>query len=161
MKSLLKLHQTILKMLLIFVLLTGLLTACRITLISGYDPVIDETTTKIKKDFNLHFIRMVRTLQDTDPNNQKFENFLDYYDNLEVDLMLLKDRAQYLEIKSTQVKKQINNLDSAMHVFIRLHKNGLADSRIDDRRDIRNALNSNLDAVIRLQEELKTSGTIK
>ncbi len=149
------------RLLLILIVFGSLLPACRVTFISGYDPIIDQTATKIKRDFNLHFIKLLRTLQDTNPGNQKFDNFLDYYDNLEVDLMIIKDRTKYLEAKSTIVKKQVNNLDSTMHAFIRLHKTGLADSQVDDRRDIRAAINSNLDAVIRLQEELKTSGKLK
>ncbi|MBC7745613.1 MAG: hypothetical protein H7096_10960 [Flavobacterium sp.] len=155
-----KTRRTALNLICIAVILASIFSACRVTFISGYDPVIDETATKIKKDFNLHFIRLLRTLQDNDPDNQKFENFLSYYDNLEVDLMIIKDRTQFLESKSAQVKKQIINLDSAMQVFIRVHKDGLPDSRLDDRRDIRKAINSNIDAVIRLQEELKTTGSI-
>ena len=159
-KLTLKIRRTVFKLICIILIFVALFTACRVTFISGYDPIIDETATKIKKDFNLHFIRLLRTLQDTNPDNQKFENFLDYYDNVEVDLMIIKDRTQFLDSKSSLVKKQVKNLDSAMQVFIRVHKNGIADSRIDDRRDIRNAMNSNIDAVIRLQEELKTSGSI-
>ena len=138
----------------------SLLLACRVTFISGYDPLIDETTTKIKRDFNLHFIKLLRTLQDTDPQNQNFANYLDYYDNLEVDLLVLKDRTRYLDAKSAIVKKQVNNLDSVMHAFISLHKSGMADSQVDDRRDIRLGINSSLDAVIRLQEALKTTGKL-
>ncbi|WP_026897426.1 hypothetical protein [Daejeonella oryzae] len=160
MKSKLKLHPDIFKLFWIIVVLSTFFTACRVTFISGYDPLIDGTATKIKRDFNLHFIKLQRTLQDTDPENQKFENFLEYYDNLEVDLMVVKDRTQFLESKSTQVKKQVSNLDSAMRVFIKIHKAGMADSQIDDRRDIKNAINSSIDAVIRLQEELRTTGTI-
>ncbi|WP_423147612.1 hypothetical protein [Rubrolithibacter danxiaensis] len=135
--------------------------ACRVILISGYDPVIDETCTKIKREFNLHFIKLSRTLQDTNPDNQRFENFQDYYDNVETDLLILEDRAKFLDNKSALVRKQISNMDSAFHVFISLHKNGLKDTPADDRRDIRNGINSSIDAVIKLQEELKTTGRFK
>lgn len=136
------------------------LLACRVVFISGYDMVIDETSTKIKRDFNLHFIKLSRTLQDNDPKNQRIENFQNYYDNLEVDLLILKDRAMFLESKSTQVKKQILNLDSAFQTFIQLHEKGLPDKVGDDRRDIRNGLNSSINAVIKLQQELKSTGRI-
>ncbi|MEP7262997.1 MAG: hypothetical protein ABI772_00790 [Bacteroidota bacterium] len=146
---------------LIYTLAIFLIAGCHITLITGYDPVIDETTTNMKKDFNLHFIKLMRTLQDEDSTNQSFEKFQDYYDNMEVNLIALSDRAKFLDTKSTIVKKQVILLDSTMHVFMNMHRNGLRDSRIDDRRDIKNAINSSFDAVIMLQEELKSSGTIK
>lgn len=144
-----------------FLIFFSVLFACKVVFISGYDPVIDQTTTKIKRDFNLHFLKLARTIQDNDPGNQRFENFQDYYDNLQVDLIILADRSRTLGPKSGQVKKQIANLDSAFNAFILLHQKGLPDRSGDDRRDIRNALNSSLDAVIKLQEELKTTGEIK
>lgn len=142
----------------LLILLICLILACRVVLITGYDPVIDELTTKIKRDFNLHFIKLSRTLQDSDPANQDFKNFQDYYDNLETDLVVLTDRAQVLDKKSSIVKMQIANLDSAFQVFVNSHRKGLPDRSGDDRKDIRNGLNSSIDAVIRLQEALKTTG---
>lgn len=138
-----------------------LLFSCKVVFISGYDAVIDETTTQIKKDFNLHFLKLARKIQDTDAANQRFENFIDYYDHLEVNLMLIKDRSSYLEGKSLIVKQQIQNLDSVMNSFVRMHKNGIPDRPDDDRRDIKNAINSSLDAVIKLQEQLKSTGKTK
>ncbi len=135
-----------------------ILAGCTVTFISGYDPVIDETVSRMKKDFNLHFIRLSRTLQDNDPNNQKIENFLGYYDNMEADLITLADRADFLDNKATIVKKQVRNMDSTMHAFMQLHKAGLPDRPGDDRHDMRDAVNSSMTAVIRLQEALRTSG---
>ncbi len=134
------------------------LAACKVTFITGYDQVLDQTNNKIKKDFNLHFIKLSRTIQDTDPNNQQFEKFQDYYDNLEADLITLKDRTKFLGGKSAIVKTQVNNLDSVFHEFINLHKRGLPDRPGDDRRDIRNGINSSIDAITILQESLKTTG---
>lgn len=141
-------------------LLIVISVSCRVTFITGYDQVIDETLTKMKRDFNLHWIKLSRTLQDTDPDNQAFTNFIDYYDNLEADLIVLKDRAQFLPPKSDLVKKEITNLDLAFTTLINLHKAGLSDNPDDDRHDIRNSINSALDAVIKLEEELKNSGQI-
>jgi hypothetical protein len=73
----------------------------------------------------------------------------------------LHDRAQFLAQKSDIVKKQINNLDSVMHAFVQLHKTSMPDRPGDDRRDVRNAVNSSIDAVIKLQEELKTTGKVQ
>ena len=126
--------------------------------ISGYDQVLDQTVNKIKKDFNLHFIKLSRTIQDGDPNNQKFANFQDYYDNLEADLITIKDRTKFLDGKSEIVKQQVQNLDSAFRIFIDLHAAGMPDRPGDDRRDIRNAVNSAIDAVVILQEALKSTG---
>lgn len=143
----------------LYVAMVGLIfTACKVTFITGYDQVLDQTTSKIKKDFNLHFIKLSRTIQDTDPNNQAFEKFQDYYDNLEADLITVKDRTKFLGGKSAIVKSQVNNLDSVMHEFISLHKRGLPDRPGDDRRDIRNGINSSIDAITVLQEALKSTG---
>ncbi len=133
-------------------------SACKVTFITGYDQVLDQTNNKIKRDFNLHFIQLSRTLQDTDPNNQQFEKFQDYYDNLEADLITLKDRTKFLGGKSAIVKKQVNNLDSVFHEFINLHKRGLPDRPGDDRHDISNGINSSIDAITFLQESLKSTG---
>ncbi len=132
--------------------------ACKVTFITGYDEVLDETVSKVKRDFNLHFIKLSRTIQDRDPNNQKFSNFQDYYDNLEADLIVLRDRTKSLGGKSEIVRKQVTNLDSAFHVFIGLHKAGLPDRTNDDRHDIRDNINSAIDAVTILQESLKSTG---
>ena len=137
-----------------------LFAACKVTFITGYDEVLDQTNNKIKKDFNLHFIKLSRTIQDTDPNNQQYEKFQDYYDNLEADLITLKDRTKFLGGKSGIVKKQVNNLDSVFHEFINLHKQGLPDRPGDDRRDIRNGINASIDAITVLQESLKSTGKV-
>jgi hypothetical protein len=137
-----------------------LFAACKVTFITGYDQVLDQTNNKIKKDFNLHFIKLSRTIQDTDPNNQQYEKFQDYYDNLEADLITLKDRTKFLGGKSAIVKQQVNNLDSVFHEFINLHKRGLPDRPGDDRSDIRNGINASIDAITILQESLKSTGKI-
>lgn len=138
-----------------------LLSACTVTFITGYDQVIDTTLTKMKSDFNLHFIKLGRTIQDSDPINQKFENFQEYYDHMEVDLIMLMGRAKNLGGQSSIVKKQVHNLDSVMNAFEEWHKKGIHDRSGDDRLDIRNGINSAFDAVIKLQEELKSTGKIK
>jgi len=132
--------------------------ACKVTAITGYDQILDQYTQKIKKDFNLHFIQLSRTIQDSDPSNQQFEKFRDYYDNLEADLITIKDRSKFLEGKSAIVKSQVNNLDSAFHEFINLHKRGIPDRPGDDRRDLKNGINSALDAITILQESLRSTG---
>ncbi len=141
-------------------LLFGLFfSACfTVKFITGYDQVLDQTVNKMKKDFNLHFIKLSRTIQDTDPGNQQFEKFLDYYDNLQADLITIKDRTKFLDGKAGIVKQQIQNLDSAFRIFMNLHKGGLPDRTNDDRHDLRDAVNSAIDAVVILQEALKTTG---
>ena len=52
-----------------------LLASCTVTFITGYDQTLDETLNRMKKDFNLHFIKLSRTIQDTDPHNQDYVNF--------------------------------------------------------------------------------------
>lgn len=136
-----------------------LLTSCfTVTFISGYDEVLDQTLNQMKKEFNLHFIKLSRTIQDSDPHNQDFANFQDYYDNLEADLITIKDRTKFLDGKAGIVKQQVLTLDSTFRVFIDLHKKGLPDRTNDDRHDLRDNVNSSIDAVILLQEALKTTG---
>lgn len=135
-----------------------LCAACTVTFITGYDQVIDNTLTKMKGDFNLHFIRLGRTLQDTDPANQRIENFQDYYDHMEVDLITLDGRTKGLGTKASIVREQMRALDSAMHSFEQMHKTGFQDRPGDNRSDLRNGINAALDAVIMLQMELKATG---
>ena len=92
------------KLLLLPVLCIILLTSCKVTFITGYDQVLDQTLGKMKRDFNLHFIKLGRTIQDTDPRNQDFVNFQDYYDNLEADMITIKSRSQSLDEKAKIVK---------------------------------------------------------
>ena len=134
------------------------LSSCKVTFITGYDQVLDQTLGKMKRDFNLHFIKLSRTIQDTDPHNQDFSNFQDYYDNLEADMITIKSRSQSLDEKAKIVKEQITNLDAAFKVFIQQHKAGLPDRVNDDRHDMRDAINTSIDAITRLQEALKTTG---
>lgn len=136
-----------------------LLSACfTVRFITGYDQVLDETVNQMKKEFNVHFIKLARAIQDNDPNNQKFENFQDYYDNLEADLITIRDRTKFLDGKAKIVKDQVANLDSTFRIFISLHKAGMPDRPGDDRHDQRDAVNRAIDAVVILQEALKTTG---
>jgi uncharacterized membrane-anchored protein YjiN (DUF445 family) len=134
------------------------LMACRVTMITGYDQVLDQTINEMKKDFNKHFIKLSRALQDDDPNNQKFERYQDYYDELEADLVTIRDRTKFLGGSSAIVKRQVSNVDSVFREFINMHRAGLPDRPGDDRHDIRDGINSALDAVTVLQESLKTTG---
>ena len=138
-----------------FVIIFIFFIACKVTFVSGYDPIIEQTATQLQKNFNLHFIKLSRTLQDTDPNNQVFSKFQNYYDQMNVDIIILKSRSRYLGKKGAMVQKQINNIDSTLHVFENQHKKGFADSPVDDRHDIRDGINSSFEALIKFQEALK------
>lgn len=135
-----------------------LLVSCKVTFITGYDQVLDQTLHKIKKDFNLHFIKLSRAFQDNDSSNQAFANFQDYYDNLEADLITLKGRRKVLDSKSGIVQQQMQNLEAAFRVFINTHKAGIPDrpADVDDRHEMRDAVNSAIDAMTILQDALKT-----
>ncbi len=140
------------------VLIFLLLVACKVTFITGYDPVIDDTATKMKRDFNMMMLKLAREVQDNDPSNQAFSNYQSYYDNLETDLLILRDRSVYTGLKGEIVRKQIKNADSLLTGFMSLHKQGFADRPGDDKRDFRNAVNSALNSISQLQEALKTTG---
>lgn len=142
-------------------LLSILMVSCKVTLITGYDSYIDETTMKMKRDFNKHYFRLVRTLHDTDPDNQHIDNFKDYYDEMEVDILMLQDRSKYLGKKAAIVQQQVENLSQLLHQFQKLHERGLKDNSGDDKKDIQNAVNSSLNAITELQMALKTNGKSK
>jgi hypothetical protein len=142
------------------IIICFVLAGCRVTLITGYDQVLDETLTKMKNDFNLHFIKLGRTIQDNNPDNQKWDNFLTYYDQLAVDTLIIYDRSQTLGRKSQIVKKQIGNVNSAFRKLMEDHKAGLQDRPNDPRTDIQKAINTAINATLLLQEELKTTGKI-
>lgn len=67
------------------IIFLSLLIACKVTFVAGYDPIIESTATKLERDFNLHFIKFSRTIQDADPNNQNIKYFQDYYDQMNAD----------------------------------------------------------------------------
>ncbi len=134
------------------------LLSCQVTLITGYDQVLDQHITRMKKEFNLHFIRLSRTLQDDKPDNQDFRHFQDYYDNLEADLITLASRSKRLDEKAAIVQQQLHHLNAAFRLLIQWHQAGVADHPPDDRHDIRDAINSALDAISLLQENLKAKG---
>src|SRR5678815_3424165 len=97
-------------------------SACTVTFITGYDQVIDTMVTKMKGDFNLHFIKLARTIQDSNTSNQAIDNFQDYYDQMNADLITVTGRASNLGEKSKIIKDQIHNLDSILHAFESMHK---------------------------------------
>jgi hypothetical protein len=146
----------------IFLLSLFFLTSCKVVFITGYDRVVDDTATKLKHDYNVFFAKLSRTIRDEDPNNQKHVNFLDYYDNMEADLRTLEDRTISLpEKKSDQVKSQIKNIKLLMIDFMDAHKKGfkdLSDTVKDDHHDAANNINIALNALLKTQEVLKTTG---
>lgn len=148
------------KLLYIFLLLF-LSASCRIILISGYDAVLDDTTVKMKRDFNLFWLRFDRSIRDNNPRNQDYQNFLDYYDQMDVDLMIIDDRAAILPAKSQQVKSQVQNIRQLFSALKNTHQKGIKDIAAndplaDDKHDYRNGINSALNAIMLLQQELKT-----
>lgn len=134
------------------------MVSCKVTMITGYDTYIDETVMKMKRDFNRHYFQLVRTIQDNDPQNQNIKNFTDYYDEMELDIMLLEDRSKYLGKKASIVRQQVANLSEALHKFQTMHETGIKDNTGDDKRDMLNAVNSALSAITELQMALKTNG---
>ena len=139
-------------------LLLVLFCSCRITLITGYDQVLDQHISRMKKEFNLHFIKLNRTLKDDNPRNQEYVNFQDYYDQLEADLITISSRAKRLDQKGQIVQQQISNLDATLRTFMQWHATGVKDNPADDHHDIRDAVNTSLDAISLLQENLKANG---
>lgn len=137
--------------------MTMLLQSCKVTFIRGYDPVIDQTATQLQTDFNAHWLKVSRTIQDDDSNNQKFENFQDYYDKLDASLTSLKKRSSFLPPKSKTTQQQVVIVDSAFRQFINIHKNGIPDRKNDDRQSLADGVNFALDGLIKLQEEIKNS----
>ncbi len=141
-------------------------SSCKVTFITGYDSNIDQTATDLKKDFNFFFLRLSRTLCDGDTTTQNIKNFQGYYDSMEVNLRMIKDREVFLGKKSSTVINQINNVDSVMHAFKRKHAQGFTEidcnSKFpqDDKHDLSNDVNISLDGLLKLQEELKSTGTI-
>ena len=150
------------KTLLPCILLLISLIACKVSFITGYDLIIDQTTTKIKRDFALFEIKIQRALITSDKaKDQDFNNYQDFYDNLDVDLKVLEDRSVTLPKKSGDVQNEIKNISKQILGFKKLHQIGfedLTDLKKDDHRDLFNAVNSTLDALLKLQERLKTTG---
>ncbi|MGZ3884703.1 MAG: hypothetical protein ACXVPD_11005, partial [Bacteroidia bacterium] len=71
----------------------ALFTACKVTFIAGYDPIIEQTATKLQKDFNLFYIKLSRALQNSDPADQSITHFQDYYDNMNAEMTVLLSRS--------------------------------------------------------------------
>lgn len=135
--------------------------SCRVVFISGYDAVLDETTVKMKRDFNLFWLKFDRSIRDNNPRNQDYQNFLGDYDQFDVDLIIISDRANMLPAKSQQVKAQVQTIRQLFSALKNTHQKGVKDIApndplADDKHDYRNGINSAINAIMLLQQELKT-----
>ncbi len=141
----------------LFVLLT--FNSCTVTYITGYDEMIDETTTEMLHDFNMFFIKLQRAIKSKDGGeDQKIAHFQGYYDELEVDLLVLETRAAYMGKKSSQAKGQVEILKQSLHQFKADHTEGFPDDDDDIKTDKRNGINSCFNSIIMLQKQLKDTG---
>ena len=62
-----------------------------------------------------HYCILARDVRDNNPLNQAFADYQGDYDNLQTDLLILRDRAVYTGAKGEIVRQQINNANNLFY----------------------------------------------
>jgi hypothetical protein len=133
-----------------FVLLLVLLAAigCSIRLISEYDKKIDDGVTDLQKKTEAFLIKMERIAETPEGVYAKHVGF---YDNVKVDLSLLKVRADAIALNDL-TSKQIDLLQDSFKSLEEQHKKGLKAVMIES---IRQSLNTQFTSILKLEVSKK------
>ena len=137
------------------ILIATILQSCTLRLISSYDETTDLTVAKMQKSVSNYFVKLERTVG-TDA--AKYENYIQVFDELKVDLNTLEIRLA-AQPKSNIVSKQIGELAKMVNNLESLHKAGL--DTYDQIKPLRQPFNSAFAAILRLQLALKRGEKIK
>ena len=120
-----------------------------IKLISEYDEITDKTVTELQEKISNYFVVLERTIG---KDEAKYENFIDQFDNIKVDLNTLEVRAAAFD-KNKIVEEQVHELTEMVNNLEALHKIGF--SSIEQIKALRQPFNSAFTAIIKLQLALK------
>lgn len=139
------------------ILVSVLFSSCHVMLISQYDEVTDKTVTQMQKDVSRFFIDIKRKVSsDTLRAKAAYENYIEFYENLKVELSSLSIRASAIP-KNEIVADQITILRDNIENLEKLHKMGF--NYEEELIPPENAFNSAFTAIIKLQLALKRGET--
>ena len=127
-----------------------LLQSCTtVRLISDYDEITDKTVTRVQEKVTKYFVVLDRTIGTP---AAAYENFVETFDYIKVDLNTLKLRTAALD-KNRIVEDQIKELISMVDNLEKLHKIGFLNAA--QIRPLKQPFDSAFTAIIRLQLALK------
>jgi hypothetical protein len=129
-----------------FILSLVLLAAigCSIRLIAEYDKKIDDGVTELQKKTEAFLIKMERIAETPEG---AYTKHIGFYDEVKVDLSLLKVRADAIALNDL-TSKQIGLLQDSFKSLEEQHKKGLKAVMIES---IRQSLNTQFTAILKLE----------
>jgi hypothetical protein len=132
-----------------FVIACALLSlGCQVELVAPYDQETFDKATDLLKRIESFFIRMDRALETALPSEDaKYEKHVTFYDDLRVDLTVLRSRAQAIPQNEDTVKL-LDVLSGQFADLERLHRIGLNRNLLGDTR---NAIKRTIDQILRTE----------
>ncbi len=101
------------------------LTGCAVQFVGQYDQQTVDAVTALLKKIETQLIKLERTLDMPGGAEQaKYENYADFYDEIKLDMSLIRVRAKALP-QNERTVKQIDELEAAIKDFEELHRRGL------------------------------------
>jgi hypothetical protein len=120
-----------------------------IRLISDYDEITDKKVNELQEKVVNHFVKLERVIG---TDEAKYQNYIDFYDGVKVDLSILEIRARAID-KNDIIIKQLSLLKQNMMDLEQLHKIGF--KSVSEIIPMENAFNSAFSAIIKLIIALK------
>ncbi|HEY1872125.1 MAG TPA: hypothetical protein VGG71_13780 [Chitinophagaceae bacterium] len=125
---------------------------CHVMLIGAYDQVTDESIQQIQTDVSTLLVKIEKNILDSTPDNNKYENFKDDYDNIEGEIKSLKIRVNSLP-KYKIISDQVSLLDENVRDLEKFNKIGF--TNIKPVRIIDSTFEVQFSAMAALQNGLK------
>lgn len=138
------------------ILMLSTLASCHVMLIGAYDQVTDQSIQHIQTDVSTLLVKVEKNFTDGTPNNNKYENLKDDYDNIEGQIKSLKTRVGALP-KYKIISDQITSLENNIIDMEKFNKTGFADIR--PVRVMDSTFQVQFSAMIALQNGLKREKT--
>lgn len=126
-----------------------------IRLISDYDEITDKTVTQVQEKVSDYFVTLERTVGTEEGN---YENFIEAFDNIKVDLNTLGVRAAAFD-KNRIVQEHVKELNNMISNLEKLHKLGF--TTYDQIEPLKQPFNTAFTAIIKLQLALKRGEKVK
>jgi len=100
-----------------------MLAGCHVMLIGAYDQVTDQGIQQIQTQVSTLLVKIEKNITDNTPNENKYENLKNTYDNIEGEIKSLKIRANSLP-KYKIINQQIVELESSIQDLEKFNKTG-------------------------------------
>ena len=133
-------------------ILPFLLAACHVMLIGAYDQVTDECIQKIQTEVSTVLVKIEGNIDCNTPEENKYENFRNTYDNIKGEIESLKIRSNALP-KYKIVNQQLVALGATLVDLEKYHKLGF--SKKEEVEEIKKIVDDEFKSMIILQNGLK------